>query len=94
MDGVGARESDARDRATCPDNAEPNHVFIAGGIHAPTLLITGDADLYESPIVLRLFSARIKNSESVLVPEAALCVLGQPEIFTRRSGFYGGTSPS
>ena len=39
-------------------------------IQVPTLLLTGDADLYAPPPVLRLFAARIKNSKSVIVPEA------------------------
>jgi pimeloyl-ACP methyl ester carboxylesterase len=50
----------------------------------PTLLLTGDADLYAPPAVLRLFTARIKNSESVIVPEAGHSVYWeQPEIFNR-----------
>ena len=54
------------------------------GIKLPTLLITGDADLYDPPSVLRLFSARIKNSESVIVPEAGHSAYWeQPEIFNQ-----------
>jgi len=50
----------------------------------PTLLLTGDADLYAPPAVLRLFAARIKNSESVVVPEAGHSTYWeQPEIFNR-----------
>ena len=53
-------------------------------IKLPTLLITGDADLYAPPPVLRLFAARIKNSESIIVPEAGHSVYWeQPEIFNR-----------
>jgi pimeloyl-ACP methyl ester carboxylesterase len=39
-------------------------------IGVPTLMLTGAADLYAPPPVLRLFTARIKNSSSVIVPEA------------------------
>jgi pimeloyl-ACP methyl ester carboxylesterase len=39
-------------------------------IKAPTLLLTGDADLYAPPPILRLFAARIEGSESSIVPEA------------------------
>jgi pimeloyl-ACP methyl ester carboxylesterase len=54
------------------------------GITLPTLLITGDADLYDPPSVLRLFSARIKNSESVIVPEAGHSAYWeQPEVFNQ-----------
>lgn len=50
----------------------------------PTLLVTGDADLYAPPAVLRLFAARIKNSESVILPEAGHSAYWeQPEIFNR-----------
>jgi pimeloyl-ACP methyl ester carboxylesterase len=53
-------------------------------IKVPTLLITGDADLYAPPPVLRLFAARIKTSESIIVPEAGHSVYWeQPEIFNR-----------
>lgn len=53
-------------------------------IRIPTLLITGGADLYAPPPVLRLFSARIKDSESVIVPEAGHSAYWeQPDIFNR-----------
>lgn len=38
-------------------------------VKAPTLLITGDADLYTPPALLRLFHERIRGSEMVLLPE-------------------------
>jgi pimeloyl-ACP methyl ester carboxylesterase len=54
------------------------------GIKVPTLLLTGAADLYAPPAVLRLFAARIKDSESVIVPEAGHSAYWeQPEIFNR-----------
>jgi pimeloyl-ACP methyl ester carboxylesterase len=53
-------------------------------ITVPTLLITGDADMYAPPPVMRLFAARIKNSEFVIVPEAGHSAYWeQPEIFNR-----------
>ncbi len=53
-------------------------------LKVPTLLLTGDADLYAPPAVLRLFAARIRNSESVIVPEAGHSAYWeQPEIFNR-----------
>ena len=39
-------------------------------IKVPTLFITGDADLYAPPPVLQFFTARIKNSESMVIPDA------------------------
>jgi pimeloyl-ACP methyl ester carboxylesterase len=53
-------------------------------IRTPTLLLTGGADLYAPPPVLRLFASRIKNSESVIVPEAGHSTYWeQPEVFNR-----------
>jgi len=53
-------------------------------IQAPTLLLTGDADLYAPPPVLRLFAARIKGSEVAIVPEAGHSTYWeQPELFNR-----------
>jgi pimeloyl-ACP methyl ester carboxylesterase len=53
-------------------------------IKAPTLLLTGGADLYAPPPILRLFAARIKGSESIIVPEAGHSTYWeQPEVFNR-----------
>jgi pimeloyl-ACP methyl ester carboxylesterase len=53
-------------------------------IGTPTLLLTGGADLFAPPPLLKLFSARIKRSESVVVPEAGhSSYWEQPEIFNR-----------
>jgi pimeloyl-ACP methyl ester carboxylesterase len=55
-----------------PAQAMRNRITFSAleSIKVPTLLLTGDADMYAPPPVLRLFAARIKNSESVIVPEA------------------------
>jgi pimeloyl-ACP methyl ester carboxylesterase len=53
-------------------------------ITIPTLLLTGDADLYTPPSVLRLFAARFPNCESVVVPECGHSAFWeQPDIFNR-----------
>jgi pimeloyl-ACP methyl ester carboxylesterase len=53
-------------------------------IQTPTLLITGDADLYTPPSVLRLFAARFPNCESLVIPECGHSAFWeQPEIFNR-----------
>ena len=53
-------------------------------VKAPTLLVTGDADLYAPPPVLQLFAARIKGSETYIVPEAGHSTYWeQPELFNR-----------
>ena len=53
-------------------------------LRTPTLLLTGGADMYAPPPVLRLFAARIQGSESVIVPEAGHSTYWeQPEVFNR-----------
>ena len=53
-------------------------------IKAPTLLLTGDADLYAPPPLLQLFAARIRDSETSIVPEAGHSTYWeQPELFNR-----------
>jgi len=53
-------------------------------IRVPTLLITGDADLYCPPSVLRLFAARIRGAETVVLPETGHSgYWEQPDLFNR-----------
>ena len=53
-------------------------------ISVPTLLITGDADMYAPPPVMRMFAARVKGSQAVVIPEAGHSAYWeQPEIFNR-----------
>jgi pimeloyl-ACP methyl ester carboxylesterase len=53
-------------------------------VKVPTLLLTGGADMYAPPPLLRLFAARIKGAESVVVPEAGhSSYWEQPEVFNR-----------
>jgi len=71
-----------------PPRAQPtrNRITFAllETLKVPTLLLTGDADLYTPPSVLRLFAARIRAAESVVVPEAGHSAYWeQPEIFNR-----------
>ena len=63
-----------------------NRLTFAGleSIRVPTLLMTGDADLYCPPSVLRLFAARMRGAETVIVPETGHSAYWeQPEIFNR-----------
>jgi pimeloyl-ACP methyl ester carboxylesterase len=53
-------------------------------LRVPTLLLTGDADLYLPPSVLRVFAARIRGAETLIVPETGHSAYWeQPEIFNR-----------
>ena len=50
----------------------------------PTLLITGEADLYSPPALIRMVAAQIPNSEVVIVREAGhSSYWEQPEEFNR-----------
>ena len=71
-----------------PAPAQPtrNRITIAQleTLKVPVLLITGDADLSAPPPLLRFVAARIKNSESVTIPEAGHSAYWeQPEMFNR-----------
>jgi pimeloyl-ACP methyl ester carboxylesterase len=53
-------------------------------IKVPTLLLTGDADLYTPPPVLRLFAARFPDCRSLVVPECGHSAFWeQPETFNQ-----------
>ena len=74
--------------AGTPPPAQPmrNRITFAllETLKVPTLLVTGDADLYAPPAVMRLFAGRIKGAESVVVPEAGHSAYWeQPEVFNR-----------
>jgi pimeloyl-ACP methyl ester carboxylesterase len=51
-------------------------------INVRTLFLTGDADMYAPPPLVKMFTARIKNSEMKIVPEAGHSTYWeQPEVF-------------
>jgi pimeloyl-ACP methyl ester carboxylesterase len=53
-------------------------------LRMPTILMTGDADLYTPPSVLRMFAERIKHAETAIIPESGHSAFWeQPEIFNR-----------
>ena len=53
-------------------------------IKIPTLLITGDGDLYTPPALLRMQAAHMSNAEVVIVAEAGHCAnWEQPVIFNQ-----------
>jgi pimeloyl-ACP methyl ester carboxylesterase len=53
-------------------------------IAVPTLLLTGDADMYSPPPIMRMFAARVKGSKAVVIPEAGHSAYWeQPDIFNR-----------
>ena len=71
-----------------PVPAQPlrNHITFAllESLMAPTLLITGGADLYAPPAVLRMFAAHIKGAETLVVPQAGHSTYWeQPDVFNR-----------
>ena len=51
-------------------------------LKVPTLLLTGDADMFTPPSVMKLFADRIKGSQAVTVPEAGHSTYWEkPELF-------------
>jgi pimeloyl-ACP methyl ester carboxylesterase len=53
-------------------------------LEVPTLLLTGDADLYAPPPVMNLFQARIKNAISAVIPECGHSSFWEkPELFNK-----------
>jgi pimeloyl-ACP methyl ester carboxylesterase len=53
-------------------------------IQLPTLVLTGGADLYAPPAVMKLFAARIHNSEFMVVPDAGHSTYWErPDVFNR-----------
>jgi pimeloyl-ACP methyl ester carboxylesterase len=53
-------------------------------IRTPTLLLTGDSDLFAPPPIIRVFAAHMKGAEVVIVPEAGHSTYWeQPDVFNR-----------
>jgi pimeloyl-ACP methyl ester carboxylesterase len=63
-------------------------------IRVPTLLITGGADLYTPPPVLRLFAERIPEAETLVLPEVGHAAYWEaPSEFNRAVLEFLGRSP-
>jgi len=53
-------------------------------IRVPTLLISGGADLYAPPLVMKLFADHLKGADTIAVPDAGHSTFWeQPELFNR-----------
>jgi pimeloyl-ACP methyl ester carboxylesterase len=71
---------------TAPPQTARNRITtsVLESIKVPVLLISGDADLLAPPPLLRFVAARIRNSESLIIPEAGHSAYWeQPELFNR-----------
>jgi pimeloyl-ACP methyl ester carboxylesterase len=89
---AGAERWKELERTARPTSAQPppqtfrNRVTFAllETIAVPTLLLTGDADMYAPPPIMRMFAARVKGSQSVVIPETGHSAYWeQPELFNR-----------
>jgi pimeloyl-ACP methyl ester carboxylesterase len=63
-----------------------NHITFSAleKIEVPTLLLTGDADLYTPPPVLELFKKHIRASSAIVLPQCGHSAFWeQPELFNR-----------
>ena len=74
-----------RPAGVAPASAPIPVTFAAlGELRVPTLLLTGDADLYTPPAVLRLFAQHMPQAELVVVPESGHAAHWEnPEVFNR-----------
>ena len=53
-------------------------------LEVPTLLLTGDADLYTPPAVLRMFQENLPRAEAVVIPETGHSSYWEnPRVFNR-----------
>jgi len=70
-----------------------NHITFAKleNLHVPTLLMTGDADLWMPPPLMRLYAQRLPLSELVIAPECGHALYWEaPEVFNEAVlGFVG-----
>jgi pimeloyl-ACP methyl ester carboxylesterase len=89
---AGAERWRELERTARPTSAQPtpqtfrNRVTFAQleTISVPTLLLTGDADMYAPPPIMRMFAAHVKGSKTVVIPEAGHSgYWEQPDIFNR-----------
>ena len=81
-----ALEHEARQKGTVTLPKTTNRITLEslGKISMPTLLLTGDADLYMPPSVLRLLASKIPAATTQVVPECGHSAFWeQPEIFNR-----------
>lgn len=81
-----ALEDTARPNGTPPAQTFRNRVTFSrlDSITVPTLLLTGDADLFAPPAIQRLFAAHVRHATTVVVPEAGHSTYWeQPDAFNR-----------
>jgi pimeloyl-ACP methyl ester carboxylesterase len=78
-------QSRSKDRSAGPERMRNRITWsLLEKLEVPTLLVTGDADLYTPPAVLQLFSRRIRASTTVILPEVGHSAYWeQPERFNR-----------
>jgi pimeloyl-ACP methyl ester carboxylesterase len=81
-----ALEKLSRQGGAAPAQPLKNRITFAAleSIRVPTLLLTGDADMFAPPPVLKMFATHIRHAETVIVPEAGHSTYWeQPEAFNR-----------
>lgn len=79
-------EKASRPHGQVPAQPLKNAITFAAleSIRVPTLLLTGDADMFAPPPVLKMFAMHIAHAETLIVPEAGHSTYWeQPEIFNR-----------
>ena len=79
-------ESVSRPQGSAAAQPLKNKITFAAleSIRVPTLLLTGDADMFAPPPVLKMFAQHIRQAQTVIVPEAGHSTYWeQPEVFNR-----------
>lgn len=78
------RQSRQKGALTLPKIANRITYEALGALATPTLLLTGDADLYMPTPVLRLLASKIRGATTEVVPECGHSAYWeQPELFNR-----------
>jgi pimeloyl-ACP methyl ester carboxylesterase len=80
-----ALEKVSRHASTAAQPLKNRITFVAlESLHVPTLLLTGDADMFAPPPVLKMFAMHIRGAETVVVPEAGHSTYWeQPDVFNQ-----------
>jgi len=79
-------ESVSRPQGSSLTQPLKNRITFAAleSIRVPTLLLTGDADMFAPPPVLKMFAQHIRQAKTIVVPEAGHSTFWeQPDVFNQ-----------
>jgi pimeloyl-ACP methyl ester carboxylesterase len=67
----GPAQGAAQAAAAPPTNPDPTTLARLNQLKTPFVLVTGDADLYTPPGILRKFIASVKGAEGIVIPDSS-----------------------